>query len=262
MVIRPSIYSTPPPQQGKHLLPTMYDLPSEDPEEPGLPDEFHYHQPHLLSATLRITTYPPEQVFCVGDMNVYYDVHHPLWHKCPDWFLVVGVSRFYEERDLRLSYVIWQEEVSPFLVVELLSPRTEKEDLGEIETQAGQPPPKWEVYEQILRIPYYVVFNRYVNQLRVFQLIQNSYQELDVSDRKLWIPELNVGLGLWQGHYRGFTRPWLRWYDSSGNWLPTDIETTEQEHQRAEQEHQRAEQAEQEKAQLIELLRAKGIDPD
>jgi len=35
----------------------MYDLPSEDPEEPGLPDEYHHLQPQLLSATfhLRIT---------------------------------------------------------------------------------------------------------------------------------------------------------------------------------------------------------------
>jgi hypothetical protein len=32
-------------------LPTMYDLPSEDPEEPGLPDEFHDLQPQLLSRT-------------------------------------------------------------------------------------------------------------------------------------------------------------------------------------------------------------------
>lgn len=30
-------------------LPTMYDLPSEDPEESGLPDEFHDIQPQLLS---------------------------------------------------------------------------------------------------------------------------------------------------------------------------------------------------------------------
>jgi hypothetical protein len=28
-------------------LPTMYELPSEDPEEPGLPDLFHDFQPKL-----------------------------------------------------------------------------------------------------------------------------------------------------------------------------------------------------------------------
>ncbi len=30
----------------------MYELPSEDPQEPGLPNEYHDFQPQLLSATL------------------------------------------------------------------------------------------------------------------------------------------------------------------------------------------------------------------
>jgi hypothetical protein len=34
----------------------MYDLPSEDPEKPGLPDEFYY-QPKLLRET-----FPPHKV--------------------------------------------------------------------------------------------------------------------------------------------------------------------------------------------------------
>lgn len=48
---------------------------------------------------------------------------------------------------------------------ELLSPGTEKEDLGQTLRDVNQPPSKWEVYEQILRVPYYIVFNRYNNQL-------------------------------------------------------------------------------------------------
>ena len=32
---------------------------------------------------------------------------------------------------LRASYVVWQEGINPFMVVELLSPGTAKEDLGE-----------------------------------------------------------------------------------------------------------------------------------
>jgi len=39
----------------------MYDLPSEDPEEPGLPDEFHLWQAEL-SQTFRPPTHPPERV--------------------------------------------------------------------------------------------------------------------------------------------------------------------------------------------------------
>ena len=49
-----------PPSQN---LPTMYDLPSEYPEEPGLPDEFHDLQPQLLSPTLRLTQYAADNYF-------------------------------------------------------------------------------------------------------------------------------------------------------------------------------------------------------
>lgn len=262
MFTRRPIEQTDPPRSPKETLPTMYDLPSEDPNEPGLPDEYHYLQPQLLSATLRLTHHPADQVFSVGDMNLYYDSRHPLWHKRPDWFLVLGVPRLYEQRDMRLSYVVWQEGVSPFIIVELLSPGPEKEDLGEVKSEAGSPPSKWEVYEQILRVPYYVTFDRYTDQLRVFGLTQGRYQELDTSNQKLWIPELDLGLGLWQGEYRGITRCWLRWYDSKGNWIPTEAEVAEQERQRAEQERQRAEQERLQKERLIERLRAMEVDPD
>lgn len=40
-------------------LPTMYDLPSEDPEEDGLPDEFHDFQPQLLRETFQLK--PPNE---------------------------------------------------------------------------------------------------------------------------------------------------------------------------------------------------------
>ena len=34
-------------------LPTMYDLPSENPEDPGLPDDFHPLQAFLLLLTFQ-----------------------------------------------------------------------------------------------------------------------------------------------------------------------------------------------------------------
>ena len=48
----------------------MYDLPSEDPNEPGLPDEHPYLQPQLLSATLRLKDSADDQIFSVGEMNL------------------------------------------------------------------------------------------------------------------------------------------------------------------------------------------------
>jgi Uma2 family endonuclease len=271
---------TDPPRSPRETLPTMYDLPSEDPEEPGLPDEFHDLQPQLLSLTFRPPNYQASEIFSGTDMNLYYDVRHSMWHKRPDWFGVVGVPRLYDEIDLRMSYVVWQEGVNPFVIVELLSPGTEKEDLGEnvdeeklasesengsgngqvIKNQAdGKPPRKWEVYEQILRIPYYVVFSRYTNRLRVFELEGGHYLELELSESRVWMSDLNLGLGLWQGEFLGIDRLWLRWYDSEGNWILTP---EEQERQRAEVAESRAEQAEAQLESLIQRLRESGIDPD
>ena len=102
-----TIRQTDPPLSPRQTLPTMYDLPSEEPEEPGLPDEFHLLQPQLLLLTFQPPNWEINQVFNAAALNLYYDVKHPLWHKRPDWFGVVGVSRLYDDRDLRLSYVIW-----------------------------------------------------------------------------------------------------------------------------------------------------------
>ena len=52
-----------PPRSPRETLPTMYDLPSENPEEPGLPDEFHDYQPQLLSRTLRLADWATDRMF-------------------------------------------------------------------------------------------------------------------------------------------------------------------------------------------------------
>lgn len=231
---------TDPPPPPQEVLPTMYDLPSEDPEEPGLPDEFHDFQPQLLRESFNPPNYPADQIFVATDLNLYYDARHLNWYKRPDWFAVVGVPRLYQGWDLRLSYVMWQEQVKPLIIVELLSLGTEKEDLGETERGVNQPPTKWEVYERILGIPYYVVFDRYTNNFRAFRLEDGNYREL-ITEDKLWLPEVSLGLGLWHGTFQGIERLWLRWYDAQGNWVATEVE---QERRRAEQERQRADRLE------------------
>ncbi len=231
-----------PPLSPKEILPTMYDLPSETLEDQGLPDEFHLLQPELLRITFVPPDYPQDQVFVASDLNLYYDPRHPQWYKRPDWFGVLGISRLYEETELRLSYVTWQEGVNPFVAIELISPGTESEDLGQTLREINQPPNKWEVYEQILRIPYYFVYNRYNNEFKGFVLTANRYQALPETPQGFWLPQARMGLGLWQGSYQGFERLWLRWYDEDGNWLLTP---TEREQQRADQAQQWANQAQQ-----------------
>lgn len=140
------------------------------------------------------------------------------------------------------------------LIIELLSPCTEQEDLGKTLQQVNRPPAKWEVYERILRVPYYVVYDRYENYLRAFQLIGTRYKAIALPENRLWLEELELGLGLWQGTYQQTIGLWLHWYNPAG-WVPTLGEQAEQERQRAEQEYQRAER-------LAQYLRSQGIDPD
>jgi len=228
--------------------PTMYDLPSEDPEDPGLPDIFHDQQPQLLKETFQPPTYTSENVFVASDLNLYYDRQHEHWYKRPDWFAVVGISPLYQGRDLRNSYVVWDEKVIPLLVVELLSPGTKDEDLGRTPPPSKGPPTKWEVYEKILQIPYYVVFSRYTNEVQFFKLMSGHYVKQPLTTKTLWVPEIQLGVGCWKGVYDGMERQWLRWSDANGLWLPTPAERATLERQRADK--------------FAAKLRALGLDPE
>jgi len=243
-------------------LPTMYDLPSENPEEPGLPDDFHFLQPLLLYLTFQPTTWNPELVYSAADLNLYYDLKHPLWYKRPDWFGVVGVTKLYQGQDLRLSYVTWQEQANPFVVVELLSPGTEEEDLGYKESQQDKPPSKWKVYEQILGVPYYIVFSRYTNELQAFHLQGGDYKQMNVTEGRLPIPELGLSLGLWQGSFRDVQRLWLRWFTLAGDLIPEPTEEAKAATERAMFAEQEAAQAKRKVQQLAERLRQLGVNPD
>ncbi len=236
-------------------LPTMYDLPSEHPEDPGLPDEFHRIQAELLGLTCKPSTYPEDQVLVASDLNLYYDPRHPQWYKRPDWFLAVGVPRMNRQQQLRFSYVIWQEQIPPFLVLEMLSPNTQDEDLGQRLREAHRQPGKWVVYEQIVRVPFYGVYERYENDFRMFQLQGIRYQELALPDNQIWFDPLQLGLGIWAGSYEGVEGEWLRWYGPGGEWIPTPMERADRAESALDQERQRAQR-------LAESLRALGIDPE
>ncbi|NES18435.1 MAG: Uma2 family endonuclease [Symploca sp. SIO3E6] len=237
----------------------MYDLPSEDPEEPGLPDQFHDLQPQLLSRTLKLSGYPSDSYFTASDLNLYYDVNHYLWYKRSDWFLAIDVPRLYDGKDLRRSYVIWQEGKSPYVAIEFLSPGTEVEDLGRFynknsqvakaesviavnsrendsEQTATKPPAKLEVYERYLRIPHYLVYSRYTQKLRYFKLDGGQYQEQSLNQENtiVWLADLEIGLGIWEGVFEGIPGSWLRWCDRAGNWLLTDTEQAEKSKEEAQ----------------------------
>ncbi len=231
--------------------PTMYDLPSENQEEPGLPDLFHDIQADLLTECYRPADYPADHVFAAADLNLYYDLAHPQWYKRPDWYGVVGVSRLYSGTELRNSYVVWDEGVAPFVVTEFLSPGTEDEDLGKTVAEENKPPTKWQVYEKILQIPYYVIYDEPTQELQGFKLTGGKYCRMKLEHGRLWLPELKLGLGLWHGKYQGCEHEWLRWCSADGTWVPTPLDLERQAKEvalsRAQQVESRAQQERQAK---------------
>lgn len=270
-----------PPRPARETLPTMYDLPSEFPEEPGLPDEFHDLQPQLLSRTLQLNNYARQNYFTASDLNVYYYVKRPLWHKRPDWFLAVDVPRMFEG-DLRRSYVLWQEGPPPHVVVEFLSEGTEKDDLGRfwekkettgrslkpVNEKTFKTPGKLEVYERYLRVPHYIVYSRHSGMLRYFKLQGSHYEEQVLSEGncRIWIDDLQIGLGVWEGEFDEALDSWLRWCTKEGKWLLTDTEEAQQAEKEAQQAEEEAQQAKKTaETRLLNAARnllATGMDTD
>jgi Uma2 family endonuclease len=269
------------PVPAKKKLPTMYDLPSENPEDPGMPDQYHIWQSDLLTRTFRPPEYPEERILVASDLNLYYDPKNTSWYKRPDWYAVLDVPHLYANHDPRLSFVVWDEKAVPYIAVELLSPGTEKEDTGKSRRKSGEPPTKWEVYEKILKIPYYVLFDRHnKDRLIAYRLTGGQYRRVALPKKRLWLPEINIGLGLRSGTYYNLKRRWLRWYDADNNWIPTPEEEKQQaekaarrierEKRQAEKREQQAEKEKQlmrkqfreERERLIAMLRAAGIEPD
>lgn len=155
------------------------------------------------------------------------------------------------------SYFIWEYGKPPDLVIEVVS----KEPGGEETT-------KVERYAQ-LGVPYYVIYNpfgfRGERLLKAYQRHGMSY--LDVANPS-WLPEMELGLKVWEGTYRGCEGKFLRFSDPNGVLLLTGEERArvaeeraDQEAQRADQEAQRAEEAEQRARVLAEKLRELGIEP-
>ena len=88
-----------------------------------------------------------------------------------------------------------------------------------------------------------MVFNKRDSSLRYFRLRGGVYQEQVVAETnpRLWIPELEIGLAIWQGSFEGMPQAWLRWCDANGMVLPTDTEAALQREAEAQRQRDQAE---------------------
>lgn len=179
--------------------------------------------------------------------------------EAPDWFYVPNVPPLVNG-EIRRSYVLWREFMAPWIAIEFASgDGSEERDATPLSVTAEgktTKPGKFWVYEQIIRIPYYAIYEIKSSNLEVYHLSDFAYQKIEQNQRNHYpISALGVELGLWEGSYQNQTQLWLRWWDSEGNLLLIGDE-------RAEQERRRAEKAEQKVARMAEILRAMDIDPE
>jgi Uma2 family endonuclease len=153
-----------------------------------------------------------------NDMGVYYHPEQPAI--VPDGFLSLGVERFYDE-ELRPSYVLWEEQIVPSLVLEVVSITPSREYTSKLVREAF---PLGNEYAR-MGVSYYVIYNskrRRKPKLEIHKLVNGRYELQD--SNPLWMPEIGLGIGYERGEYCGITRDWLYRYTETNERYPTPSE--------------------------------------
>lgn len=193
----------------------------------------------------------PDGHYCIGQYcGIYWRETDPPEQgaEAPDWFYVPNVPPKLGGK-IRRSYVLWRELLAPLIALEFASGNGEEERDAtpssiSVEGVATKPGKFW-VYEQVMRIPFYGIYEINNGKLEVYHLIEGFYQKMNPNERGHYpIAPLGVELGLWQGSYQNQTQLWLRWWDEQGELLLIGDERAELERQRAEQAEQARQQAE------------------
>lgn len=228
-----------PPPRGR-------DLPYDD----GEPMETinHRWQMNLLIEVFTCAI-DRDDVFVGGNHALYYSALQVKRNdfKAPDVFIVLDAI----DNPERLSWVVWEEDGrTPNVVIELLSPTTEANDRG----------PKKRIYERVLKVPDYYVYDPVDFRFDGWRLQDGRYEPLEPDEHgRLFCREVGLWLGRWNGEYLKRTNTWLRLFDAEGRLIPTFAEAA-QAKARAAQANAEAAQARAvaAEARLAELLAARG----
>ena len=191
----------------------------------------------------------PDGQYAIGqDCGIYWRETEPAEQgaEAPDWFYVPNVPPNIDGQ-IRRSYVLWREHIAPLIALEFASGNGDEErdrtPLSRTDEGVITKPGKFWVYEQVMRIPYYGIYEINSGRLEVYRLIEGYYQLLELNQRGHFsLASLGIELGLWQGSYQNQTMLWLRWWDEEGNLLLIGDERAQLERLRGEQQRERAEQ--------------------
>jgi hypothetical protein len=134
------------------------------------------------------------------------------------------------------SYFQWLIGKPPDALIEIVSDRRGGEEDFKMKAYARQ------------RVLFYVIYDPnnllHGGVLRAYVLQRNKYEPVEPR----WLPEIGLGLVLWEGIFEGQPQTWLRWCDQEGRVILTGAE--------------RAVEANAKLKRLAAQLRALGIEPE
>jgi Uma2 family endonuclease len=212
---KPAIKNGPLPLLAPEDIPHVEDLVTED-DTPvdNFPSD---KQQRLLIEPLYSTWTGPgkgRSFLAAANVGLFFAVQHPP--VVPDVLLsldVVVAENWWAKSNR--SYFAWVFGKMPDVVFEIVS-----------NLEGGEADTKLLDYARI-GIPYYVLYDPLEllggGVLRLFALRGRTYESMTAH----WIPEVGLGLTLWQGTYEGKETQWLRWCDQGGQILPTGAERAE-----------------------------------
>lgn len=234
-------------------LPDDFILPDEPVESTLQP---------LLAAALResleLAGMILESMIIASNFGLCANVDDKIVVKAPDWVYIPSAYPSLSG-SIRRSYTPNAEGSSPEIVMEFIS-ATEG---NEYSFNPHYPYGKWYFYEQILKVPTYVIFHPHTGTLEVYHLENGVYETQNpdpsqTQNQLFWIECLGLFLGVWIGKKAEQHGYWLRWWDRDGNLLLWGSELVEQQRQLIEQQRQLAEQQRQLKEQAE--LRAEQLE--
>ena len=204
------------------------DLPYDD----SIPLESSWHL-DAMYLLIRVTSYlwrGQYDAYIGGNMFIYFDPDQVKTYnfRGPDFFVIKGIKNSYP----RNSWVIWEEDgLSPDFALELASPSTLTFDLSG----------KKDIYEQKLQTTEYIVYDPNTEKIYAWRLRHGRYEPIHPNDRgRYWCQTLDLWLGVTNHYFSKYSTSLrvLRFYDETGQMIPTKSEA---ETQRADREAQRAE---------------------
>lgn len=229
------------------------------PEDFPLPDdpvENEEHPPLAAALTQPLASCPQllEAALITSNFALCANVDGRTLCKAPDWMYVRPVK---PSQKPRRSYTPHTEGAVPLIVIEFLSGT----DGGEYSMESGKKVGKWFFYERIIQIPHYVIFEPASGEIEAYFREGGLYRKRSPNEAgRYWINGLDLFLGVWQGRHEVRTGYWLRWWNAAGELLSWPEERAAQAEQRAAAAETALVREQQEKAQLLERLRAAGIE--